>query len=198
MAQQQTNLEIPVTPYAVTGDFCRIFKQDMNGLYLLSFLLTADPAKAEQCFVSGLDESAGASRVFKEWARTWARRTIVQNAIRIMQPTRGGVLSALTAAEGSETSDTALPLAAILKLKTFETICICYVSAGKVLRPGLQNSIGMLSARHCSSAHPGPETHRCIGGGARNGRRFRCRPAFRNAAPSGRIGLNEDPHQTDC
>ena len=39
--------------YATRGDFCRIFAKDMNRLYLLSFLLTADEAVAEQCFVGG-------------------------------------------------------------------------------------------------------------------------------------------------
>jgi DNA-directed RNA polymerase specialized sigma24 family protein len=72
--------------YASGGDFCRIFDQEMNQLYLLGLLLTAEPAKAEQCFVSGLADCADGKAVFKEWARSWARRTIVQNAIRLMAP----------------------------------------------------------------------------------------------------------------
>lgn len=72
--------------YATGADFCRIFKEEMNNLYVLSLLLTADAEKAEQCFVSGLDDCAGANRVFKEWARSWARRMIIQNAIRIAGP----------------------------------------------------------------------------------------------------------------
>ena len=58
----------------------------MSALYLLSFLLTADREKAEECFVSGIGESAKANRVFKEWARSWARRTIIQSAIRLIAP----------------------------------------------------------------------------------------------------------------
>ena len=58
----------------------------MNSLYLLSFLLTADNAMAERCFVRGLDDSARGNPVFKEWAQAWARRTIIQNAIQMVQP----------------------------------------------------------------------------------------------------------------
>src|SRR3979411_1415809 len=88
LTQARNISEVPAAVYAVAGDFCRIFAEDMNGLYLLSFLLTANRVKAEQCFVSGLEDSVGANRVFKEWARSWTRRAIIQNAIRMMQPTR--------------------------------------------------------------------------------------------------------------
>ncbi|MGD0144130.1 MAG: hypothetical protein ABSC92_13305 [Rhizomicrobium sp.] len=74
------------TDYATPGDFCRIFTKEMNQLYLLSFLLTADRASAEKCFVHGLDASQKESAVFKEWAQSWARRTIVGNAIRMAHP----------------------------------------------------------------------------------------------------------------
>src|ERR1700724_3192522 len=74
------------TPYASSADFCRIFDEDMNDLYLLSFLLTADREKAEQCFVSGLEDAVEGNPVFKEWARSWARRVIIQNAVRAITP----------------------------------------------------------------------------------------------------------------
>ena len=86
----------PITrpaPYASSADFCRIFDEDMNDLYLLSFLLTADREKAEQCFVSGLEDAVEGNPVFKEWARSWARRAIIQNAVRAINPRpaeRGG------------------------------------------------------------------------------------------------------------
>jgi hypothetical protein len=73
-------------PYASSGDFRQIFDEDMNGLYLLSLLLTADREKAEQCFVSGLEDAVNGNPVFKEWARSWARRVIIQNAVRIINP----------------------------------------------------------------------------------------------------------------
>ncbi|HXM69451.1 MAG TPA: hypothetical protein VN911_22180 [Candidatus Acidoferrum sp.] len=58
----------------------------MSELYQLSFLLTADHQKAEQCFVAGLEDSMRSNGVFKEWARSWAKRTIVQNAIGQLKP----------------------------------------------------------------------------------------------------------------
>ena len=72
--------------YATPADFCRIFTKEMNQLYLLSFLLTADRTAAEKCFVEGLDSSQKESAVFKEWAQSWARRTIIGNAIRMVHP----------------------------------------------------------------------------------------------------------------
>src|SRR5258708_27899721 len=77
------------TPYASSADFRQIFHEDMNGLYLLSFLLTADREKAEQCFVSGLEDAVDGSPVFKEWARSWARRAIIPNAVSGMNPRPG-------------------------------------------------------------------------------------------------------------
>lgn len=74
------------TPYASTDDFRRVFEEDMNGLYLLSFLLTADRERAEQCFVSGLEDAVEGNPVFKEWARSWARRMIILNAVRAVNP----------------------------------------------------------------------------------------------------------------
>jgi hypothetical protein len=77
---------ISPAPYASSDDFRRIFYEEDDSLHRLSFLLTADREKAEQCFVSGLEESVNASAVFKEWAHSWARRTIIQNAVRVINP----------------------------------------------------------------------------------------------------------------
>lgn len=73
-------------PYASTADFERIFIEDMSALYLLSLLLTGDGDRAEECFVASVGESTKGNRVFKEWARSWVRRTIIQNAIRLVAP----------------------------------------------------------------------------------------------------------------
>jgi hypothetical protein len=72
--------------YATCRDFQQIFTQDMAGLHLLAFLLTADQAKAEQCFVAGLDDAIKGNPVFREWARSWSKRAIVKRAIRMMAP----------------------------------------------------------------------------------------------------------------
>jgi len=74
------------TPYASSGDFCRIFYEETDSLYRLSFLLTADHEKAQQCLVSGLEDTVKGSPVFKEWARSWARRAVIQNAVRVINP----------------------------------------------------------------------------------------------------------------
>jgi DNA-directed RNA polymerase specialized sigma24 family protein len=72
--------------YATCQDFLKIFNEDMRGLYQLSFLLTGDRQKGERCFVEGMEDCAKGNRVFREWAHTWAKRVIVQNAIRELQP----------------------------------------------------------------------------------------------------------------
>jgi hypothetical protein len=72
--------------YASCEDFRRIFEEDLHGLYQLSFLLTGDHRKAERCFVAGLEDCVKESRVFREWARIWAKRVIVKNAIRELHP----------------------------------------------------------------------------------------------------------------
>ena len=77
------------TPYATQADFRRVFQEDMNRLYLLSFLLTGERDLAEQCFVSGLTMSSEGNPVFKEWATSWARRTIILTAIRMVRPRLG-------------------------------------------------------------------------------------------------------------
>jgi hypothetical protein len=58
----------------------------MESLYSLSLMLTADPDKAEQVFVSGLDACSVGNPIFKEWARSWARRAIVKSAVRLIAP----------------------------------------------------------------------------------------------------------------
>lgn len=75
------------TEYATRADFCRIFSTDMKSLYLLSFLLTGDHSSAERCFVGGLEDSTKSNAVFSEWARSWAHRKIIENAIRMVRPT---------------------------------------------------------------------------------------------------------------
>jgi len=113
------------TPYASSADFRRIFEEDMNSLYLLCFLLTADREKAEQCFVSGLEDAADGNLVFKEWARSWARRAIVQNAVRVIDPRpvegSGGSSSASVQSNGKAlAAEQQVEIAAVLRLQPFE------------------------------------------------------------------------------
>jgi len=82
----QANHITKPTPYASSGDFHRIFDEETDSLYRLAFVLTADREKADQCVVSGLEDSVKGNPVFKEWARSWARRAIIQNAQRMINP----------------------------------------------------------------------------------------------------------------
>jgi DNA-directed RNA polymerase specialized sigma24 family protein len=72
--------------YATREDFIKVLNEDMNGLYQLSFLLTRDHEKAEKCLVAGIEDCVKENRVFREWARSWAKRIIVENAIREVKP----------------------------------------------------------------------------------------------------------------
>jgi hypothetical protein len=81
--KDETNL------YASREHFRRIFNEDLDALYQLSFLFTRDPQKAEQCFVSGVEDCVAGNPVFREWARSWAKRAIIQTAIRELNPRPG-------------------------------------------------------------------------------------------------------------
>jgi hypothetical protein len=113
------------TLYASSADFQQIFDEDMNRLCLLSYLLTGDREKAEQCFVSGLEDAVGSNPVFKEWARSWARRVIIQNAVRLMNPRAAGKDGRLRSAsvDNGDKAIAAEPqaeIAAVLALEPFD------------------------------------------------------------------------------
>lgn len=129
MAGTKLNSKERTTAYATGADFCRIFAEDMKNLYLLSLLLTADPEKAELCLVSGLDDCAAGNRVFKEWARSWARRTVIRNAVRLVTPqpmhANGVSNHAVSAGARHAAGDQARPtlqaeISAVLELHSFE------------------------------------------------------------------------------
>jgi hypothetical protein len=112
------------TPYASCDDFRRVFDEDMNSLYLLSFLLTANHEKAEQSFVSGLEDAVEGNAVFKEWARSWARRVIIINAVRAINPRptgkNGHSNSSSVSSNGKTPPVERIELAAVLGLEPFE------------------------------------------------------------------------------
>ena len=111
-------------PYASRDDFRQVFDQDMNSLYLLSYLLTADHEKAEQCFVSGLENAVDGNPVFKEWARSWARRVIIVNAVRVINPRpmeeNGRSSSAPVSGNGKTRPVEQVEITAVLGLEPFE------------------------------------------------------------------------------
>jgi DNA-directed RNA polymerase specialized sigma24 family protein len=86
---ERDHIQVPeeqANRYASREDFHTIFSDHLNELYQLSFLLTRDPAKAERCLVGGIEDCVTGNSVFREWPRSWAKRTIVQNAIRELKP----------------------------------------------------------------------------------------------------------------
>lgn len=85
-ASRTPTREDQASPYANSEDFRRVFIEGLNGLYQLSFLLTGDQIKAEKCFVSGIEDCVNENRVFREWVHSWAKRTVMKNAIRELRP----------------------------------------------------------------------------------------------------------------
>ena len=72
--------------YATAEELRKVFAEQMDNLHLLAFLLTAEDEKAQQCIVSAIVDCGSGTPVFRQWARAWARRTIIKNAIRIVAP----------------------------------------------------------------------------------------------------------------
>jgi hypothetical protein len=111
-------------PYASSEDFGQVFDEDLNSLYLLSYLLTTDHEKAEHCFVSGLEDAVEGNPVFKEWARSWARRVIIVNAVRAINPqpmeTSNRSTSASVSGNGKTPPVEQVEIAAVLALQPFE------------------------------------------------------------------------------
>jgi DNA-directed RNA polymerase specialized sigma24 family protein len=105
-------------------DFHAIFNEDLKEHYRLSFLLTGDPAKAERCLVGGLEDCVTGNRVFREWARAWAKRAIIENAIRELKPRPSHSNSPLSGGILPNTDqlsrDGLFELDAVLRLADFE------------------------------------------------------------------------------
>lgn len=110
------------TEYASCKDFQQIFTEDMVGLHHLAFLLTADHAKAEQCFVAGLEDSIHGNPVFRQWARSWSKRAIIQSAIKAIAPvpTRHGVLPETADAQWQNGDDVESIAAVVAGWEAFE------------------------------------------------------------------------------
>lgn len=81
--------------YAAIDITRRAPAEDRARLYLLSFLLTADRAKAEQCSAAGLAMSAEDNAAIRDWTHSWARRTVIHNALRLIAPHPGQELTTM-------------------------------------------------------------------------------------------------------
>lgn len=75
--------------YATQSDFCAIFRQQLDRLHFLALILAGDELIAEKCFLAAFDSCAQETRVFRESALSWSRRSVIKNAIRIVLPAPG-------------------------------------------------------------------------------------------------------------
>jgi hypothetical protein len=107
--------------YATPVDFCNMFRNDTKRLYLLAFLLTTNHKESEQCFVSTVEKAFKEQAVFKEWARSWIKRTLIENAIEIVSPAlpRNGQRRELWSAGQRETQKEC-EIDGVTKLAAFE------------------------------------------------------------------------------
>ena len=76
----------PLLEDANSTEYTDVFIDQMNGLYLLSFLVTADRQVAEKCFSRALDEYVEASGGFVDWARQNGRRAVLRHAVQTIKP----------------------------------------------------------------------------------------------------------------
>ena len=76
----------PLQEYGGGTDYADVFINQMNCLYLLSFLVTADRQIAERCFSNALDEYVESRGGFMEWARYEGRRAVLRHAVQIIRP----------------------------------------------------------------------------------------------------------------
>jgi hypothetical protein len=107
--------------YATAASFFEIYNEEMHSLLLLSFLLTADSEKAEQCFIDGLEECLHGIEVFMEWARLWARRAVIRHAIKLVKPVPDQPKrQSLTSVQLRSTPTSNNFIGAIYSLATFE------------------------------------------------------------------------------
>jgi len=106
--------------YALKSDFCAIFHQQTDRLYLLALLLTAAPERAEACLVGGLGDCIEGNPVFKEWARAWSIRAIIKRAIRTVAPLTQEKNTQASVSGVEVTAEVAAMITAVTHLPAFE------------------------------------------------------------------------------
>jgi len=68
--------------YATDADFQDLFTREMTDFFQLSLQLTAEANKAERCLTLAMNDCFGTNTIIKGFARTWARRMVIRNAIQ--------------------------------------------------------------------------------------------------------------------
>jgi DNA-directed RNA polymerase specialized sigma24 family protein len=92
----------------------------MKNLYLLALLLTAEQHAAECCFVSSLGDCMDLRSALNEWADSWTRRVVLQNAIRMLGPAINNEEEVASSHCSSAIPELNPVLHAVLQLKTFD------------------------------------------------------------------------------
>jgi DNA-directed RNA polymerase specialized sigma24 family protein len=151
LAYPQTD-EYAASRFATREDFCRVFTDHLDELYQLSFLLTRAYGKAERCLVASLEDCATGRPVFRPWARSWAKRIIIQNAIRDLKPQSGETYSSSLRTHshpGQPVTDSraCLQIDAVLGLEDFDR----FVFAICVLEEYSQRECALLLQCSCSA-----------------------------------------------
>ena len=121
MLQPMHSFEERATSYPTVTDFLRTFNEEMHSLYLLSFLLTADHDKAEQCVVFAMGKCVEGIGALMDWTRSWTRAAVIKHAILMIKPApdHSNYVS-LTSLNKSAVPPEANPFATILLLDAFE------------------------------------------------------------------------------
>jgi hypothetical protein len=121
LRNKEVNMLQPMHSVSDTGTSYASVIEEMQSMYLLSFLLTADHDKAEQCLVSTIGEALEGIGVFVDWTRLWARRAVIKHAIDLIVPApeHADDVSRVSLMELARWTDK-IPFAAILLLDAFE------------------------------------------------------------------------------
>jgi hypothetical protein len=118
---KEVNMLEPMHFVTETGTSYASVIEEIQSLHLLSFLLTADQDKAEQCLLSAIGECAEGIGVFMEWARLWTRRAVLKRAIQLIMPAPEHADSGqLISLKKPATWVDNIPFAPILLLDAFE------------------------------------------------------------------------------
>lgn len=72
--------------YAAPGEYAEVLVEQMNSLYLLSLLVTADRQLAEICLSGALDEYVHGRTTFMAWLKEDGRRAVLRHAVQIIRP----------------------------------------------------------------------------------------------------------------
>lgn len=121
--------------YASPEDFCAIFRQDMNSLYSLALMLTGSHEAADQCYLAALDDCSTGSAVFSEWARSWSRRAVIKNAIRLVVPVPGNAAGASESTLDPIANQMDTSARSVLRLNAFDRfVFVISVLEGYTLR----------------------------------------------------------------